>query len=97
MFFFSSSGGGTGFYVGASIATVGGLIGGATAYAGQSAEFRRTVEDAVPFGKSIFDLVHGEIPAKKKLATPVEVDLSIPFVPEVHFKFNIFYIPLHFQ
>ena len=61
-----------------------GLLGGATAYAGQSVEFRKSIEDAIPFSKTVFDMIHGDIPVVKKSVTPVEVDLSIPFVAEVY-------------
>ena len=85
--FHSTGGGGSGLYIGATVVTVSGLLGGATAYAGQSVEFRKSIEDAIPFSKPVFDMIHGDIPVVKKTATPVEVDLSIPFVAEVHFLF----------
>jgi len=78
----SASGGGSGLYVGATITTLGALIGGTTTYAGYDHEFRKSVEDAVPFSKTLFSAIHGEIKEKKALA-PVEIDLSIPFEPEV--------------
>jgi len=77
-----TSGGSSGLYIGATVTTISGLVGGTAAYAGQNAEFRRSIEDALPFSKPLFDMIHGDIPQKKTLV-PVEVDLSIPFVPEV--------------
>lgn len=62
---------------------MGAVIGGATTYAGYDQDFRKGVEDAVPFSKSIFDLIHGEMVKKKESQPPVEKDLSIPFQPLV--------------
>lgn len=73
--------GGSGFYVGATATTLGALIGGTTAYAGHDIEFRRSVEDAVPFSKTIFKNLLGEIKETNALQ-PIEKDLSIPFEPE---------------
>lgn len=77
-----SGSGGTGIYLGASIATVGALIGGAVTYAGYDNGFRKGVEGAVPLSKNVFDMIHGKM-VEKVLQSPVEKDLSIPFEPLV--------------
>lgn len=79
----SSGSGGSSLYISATIATIGALLGGTTTYAGYDNEFRKGIEDALPFSKAIFQTIHGEIQEKKSLLPIEEKDLSIPFEPLV--------------